>query len=83
MPSTAEEQMAGQRNKRHPFGLLAGIVIVTVIVMVAFFTSVYIYTHPTSGISLFFIEVSQSSLPSSSVVKDANKVTFIYLNGAI
>uniref|UniRef100_A0A674NB84 Plexin domain containing 2a n=1 Tax=Takifugu rubripes TaxID=31033 RepID=A0A674NB84_TAKRU len=45
-----------QRNKRHPFGLLAGIVMVTVIVMVAFFTSVYIYNHPTSSISLFFIE---------------------------
>ncbi|XP_029687193.1 plexin domain-containing protein 2 [Takifugu rubripes] len=53
---TSEEQAAGQRNKRHPFGLLAGIVMVTVIVMVAFFTSVYIYNHPTSSISLFFIE---------------------------
>lgn len=83
MSSIAEEQTAGQRNKRHPFGLLAGIVMVTVIVMVAFFTSVYIYNHPTSSISLFFIEVSHSSPPSSSFVKDVYKVTFIYLHCAI
>lgn len=83
MSSTAEEQTAGQRNKRHPFGLLAGIVMVTLIVTVAFFTSVYVYNHPTSSISLFFIEVSQSSPPSSSFVKDVYKVIFIYLHGAV
>lgn len=66
LSSTAEDETAAQRNKQHPIGLLAGVVMVTAIMMAALLTSVYIYNHPTSSISLFFIEVSQRSLPRLS-----------------
>lgn len=35
----------------------------TALMMAALFTSIYIYHHPTSSISLFFLEVSQLSFP--------------------
>uniref|UniRef100_H3CJB2 Plexin domain containing 2a n=1 Tax=Tetraodon nigroviridis TaxID=99883 RepID=H3CJB2_TETNG len=51
-----EEETAGERNQHHPIGLLAGVVMVTALMIAAVFTSVYIYHHPTSTISLFFIQ---------------------------
>lgn len=39
-------------------GLLAGIVMAMVIMGAAVLTSVYMYNHPTSSASLFFMEVS-------------------------
>lgn len=78
MSSTAEEETAAQRKEQHPIGLLAGVVMVTAIMMAALLTSVYIYNHPTSSISLFFIEVSQRSLALSSFIKGCSE-SDIYL----
>lgn len=79
MSPTAEEETATHRNTQHPIGLLAGVVMVTAITMAALLTSVYIYNHPTSSISLFFIEVSQRSLASPSFIKAVTAESDIYL----
>lgn len=56
---TAEDgETSGERDELQPLGLLAGIVMVMVIVVAAVLMSVYIYNHPTSSASLFFMEVS-------------------------
>lgn len=47
----------------------------TALTIAAIFTLVYMYHHPTSSISLFFIEVSQLSFPF--VVQDVCPLTFI------
>lgn len=59
MSVTAEDgETSGERNELQPIGLLAGIIMVMVIVVAAVLMSVYIYNHPTSSASLFFMEVS-------------------------
>ncbi|XP_028283252.1 plexin domain-containing protein 2-like [Parambassis ranga] len=54
-------QYEGQLNTEESdeqlqIGLLTGIVIVMVVMVAAIFTSIYMYNHPTSTASLFFIE---------------------------
>ncbi|XP_047446533.1 plexin domain-containing protein 2-like [Mugil cephalus] len=46
----------GESDERLQIGLLVGIVTVMVVMAAAVFVSVYMYNHPTSDISLFFIE---------------------------
>ncbi|TKS79614.1 Plexin domain-containing protein 2 [Collichthys lucidus] len=50
------EQTAGDSDERLQIGLLVGIVTMMVVIAAAVFTSVYMYTHPTSSASIFFME---------------------------
>uniref|UniRef100_A0A673AFP7 Si:ch211-106h4.6 n=1 Tax=Sphaeramia orbicularis TaxID=375764 RepID=A0A673AFP7_9TELE len=50
------EETAGQNDERLQIGLLVGIIMVTVVMAAAVLLSVYIYTHPTSSVSLFLME---------------------------
>ncbi|TMS10064.1 Plexin domain-containing protein 2 [Larimichthys crocea] len=50
------EQTAGDSDERLQIGLLVGIVTMMVIIAAAVFTSVYMYNHPTSSASIFFME---------------------------
>ncbi|KAI3374793.1 hypothetical protein L3Q82_021347 [Scortum barcoo] len=51
-----DEEAAGGSDERLQIGLLAGIVTVMVIMAAAVMMSVYMYNHPTSSASLFFME---------------------------
>ncbi|KAG8014278.1 Plexin domain-containing protein 2 [Nibea albiflora] len=50
------EQTTGESDERLQIGLLVGIVTMMVIIAAAVFTSVYMYNHPTSSASIFFME---------------------------
>ncbi|XP_027147743.1 plexin domain-containing protein 2 isoform X2 [Larimichthys crocea] len=50
------EQATGDSDERLQIGLLVGIVTMMVIIAAAVFTSVYMYNHPTSSASIFFME---------------------------
>lgn len=47
-----------ESRKAMPVGLLAGVVIVMIALLAAVLTSIYMYSHPTSSASVFFLEVS-------------------------
>lgn len=51
-----------ERDARLQTGLLAGIIMTVVIMAAAVLLSVYVYNHPTSSVSLFFMEVSDTQL---------------------
>lgn len=57
----AAEETKGEREEQPQAGLLAGIVMVMVIMGAAVLVSVYVYNHPTSSVSLFFMEVSDNN----------------------
>ena len=46
-----------QKEDRLQTGLLVGILLATVLMVAAVMVTVYMYHHPTSSASLFFIEV--------------------------
>ncbi|XP_044077005.1 plexin domain-containing protein 2-like isoform X2 [Siniperca chuatsi] len=58
-----DEETTGESDERLQIGLLAGIVIVMVIMAAAILMSVYMYNHPTSNASLFFMERRPSRWP--------------------
>ncbi|XP_061777057.1 plexin domain-containing protein 2-like isoform X1 [Nerophis ophidion] len=60
-PTADGENDTGQREK---VGLLAGIVIVTAVMAAVVLVSVYMYHHPTSSVSLFFLERRPASWPT-------------------
>ncbi|XP_043991396.1 plexin domain-containing protein 2-like [Gambusia affinis] len=45
-----------ESQKAMPVGLLAGVVIVMIALLAAVLTSIYMYSHPTSSASVFFLE---------------------------
>lgn len=47
-----------QREEKKQTGLLIGILVTMVLMVVAVLATIYMYYHPTSSASLFFIEVS-------------------------
>ncbi|XP_076601247.1 plexin domain-containing protein 2 [Chaetodon auriga] len=51
-----DEETTGKSDERLQIGLLAGIVMVMIIMAAAVLMSVYMYNHPTSSVSLFFME---------------------------
>ncbi|XP_037642307.1 plexin domain-containing protein 2 isoform X1 [Sebastes umbrosus] len=51
-----DQETTGEIDERPQTGLLAGIVMVMVIMGAAVLMSVYMYNHPTSSASLFFME---------------------------
>ncbi|XP_038573583.1 plexin domain-containing protein 2 isoform X2 [Micropterus salmoides] len=51
-----DDETTGESDERLQIGLLAGIVMVVVIMAAAVLMSVYMYNHPTSNASLFFME---------------------------
>lgn len=53
-----DEETAGARAEQQPVALLAGVSMAMVILVAAGSVSVYLYNHPTSSVSLFFMEVS-------------------------
>lgn len=53
-----DEETAGERAERQPVALLAAVSMAMVILVAAGSVSVYMYNHPTSSVSLFFMEVS-------------------------
>ncbi|XP_077955628.1 plexin domain-containing protein 2 isoform X3 [Gasterosteus aculeatus] len=55
-PADGNEEAAGVSDGWPQTGLLAGIVMAMVIMGAAVLTSVYMYNHPTSSASLFFME---------------------------
>lgn len=63
--TAGDEEAAGESDERLQIGLLAGIVMVMVIMAAAVLMSVYMYNHPTSSASLFFMEVSGTQVCSS------------------
>ncbi|XP_034411813.1 plexin domain-containing protein 2-like [Cyclopterus lumpus] len=56
LAEAGEEETIGEREERPQFALLAGIVMVMVIMGAAVLVLVYLYNHPTSSVSLFFME---------------------------
>ena len=54
------KESAAERKDTHPLhtGLILGILVLLHIMAAAALVTVYIYHHPTSAASLFFIEVS-------------------------
>ncbi|CAG5896526.1 unnamed protein product [Menidia menidia] len=50
------EESRGEREQGLPIGLLVGIIMVMVIMAAAVLMSIYMYSHPTSSASIFFIE---------------------------
>ncbi|XP_068427435.1 plexin domain-containing protein 2 [Clinocottus analis] len=55
-PAEGAEETTEEVDERPQAGLLAGILMVMVIMGAAVLVSVYMYNHPTSSVSLFFIE---------------------------
>ncbi|XP_040911866.1 plexin domain-containing protein 2-like [Toxotes jaculatrix] len=51
-----DKENTGERDERLQIGLLVGIVMMMVIMAAAVLLSVYMYNHPTSSASLFFME---------------------------
>ncbi|KAM9349889.1 plexin domain-containing protein 2 [Symphorus nematophorus] len=51
-----DKETSGDGDERLQIGLLAGIIMVMVIMAAAVLLSVYMYNHPTSSASLFFME---------------------------
>ncbi|XP_060940887.1 plexin domain-containing protein 2 [Limanda limanda] len=51
-----EEEDTGEGDERLQVGLLAGIVLTMVVMAAAVLLSLYVYSHPTSSASLFFME---------------------------
>ncbi|XP_034469656.1 plexin domain-containing protein 2-like [Hippoglossus hippoglossus] len=51
-----EEEDTGEGDERLQMGLLAGIVLMMVVMAAAVLLSLYVYSHPTSSASLFFME---------------------------
>lgn len=56
--AAADEETVGGRAEQQPVGLLAGISMAVLILVAAAGIFVYMYNHPTSSVSLFFMEVS-------------------------
>ncbi|XP_068593970.1 plexin domain-containing protein 2, partial [Cebidichthys violaceus] len=54
--SPGPEETTGESDEQPQTGLLAGIVMVMVVMGAAVLMSVYMYNHPTSSASLFFME---------------------------
>ncbi|KAK5602802.1 hypothetical protein CRENBAI_025074 [Crenichthys baileyi] len=45
-----------ESGKAMPFGLLAGLIIMMIVLLAAVLMSIYMYNHPTSSASLFLVE---------------------------
>lgn len=58
-----DEPEEEQREVRLQTGLLVGISLVMITMAAAIIATVYMYNHPTSSASLFFIEVSRPTAP--------------------
>ncbi|XP_075339442.1 plexin domain-containing protein 2 [Odontesthes bonariensis] len=58
-----EEESKEDRNEGLQIGLLVGIVMVMVVMVVAILVSIYMYSHPTSSASLFFMERRPTQWP--------------------
>ena len=58
------KESSAERKGTHPLhtGLILGILMVMLIMAATVLVTVYIYHHPTSAASLFFIEVSLSTI---------------------
>ncbi|XP_019751855.1 plexin domain-containing protein 2 [Hippocampus comes] len=56
-----EDEDTGQREQA---GLLAGVVVVSVVMVTGILVSVYVYNHPTSTASLFFMERRPARWPT-------------------
>ncbi|XP_019955255.2 plexin domain-containing protein 2 [Paralichthys olivaceus] len=52
----ADEKDTGESDERLQIGLLVGIVVMMVVMATAVLLSLYMYSHPTSSASLFFME---------------------------
>lgn len=59
-----DEETAVERAEQQPVALLAGVSMAMVILVAAGSVSVYMYNHPTSSVSLFFMEVSVQVISS-------------------
>lgn len=56
--AAAEEETVEAGAEQQPTGLLAGVSVAVVLLLAAAAISAYMYSHPTSSVSLFFMEVS-------------------------
>uniref|UniRef100_A0A3Q1GYX1 Plexin domain containing 2a n=1 Tax=Anabas testudineus TaxID=64144 RepID=A0A3Q1GYX1_ANATE len=54
--TTGAEKNTGESDERLQLGLLVGVIVMVVTVAAAVLLSVYMYNHPTSSVSLFFME---------------------------
>ncbi|XP_033182364.1 plexin domain-containing protein 2 isoform X2 [Anabas testudineus] len=55
-PADGAEKNTGESDERLQLGLLVGVIVMVVTVAAAVLLSVYMYNHPTSSVSLFFME---------------------------
>ncbi|XP_030630449.1 plexin domain-containing protein 2 [Chanos chanos] len=62
--SSLSDDSEERREERLQTGLLIGILLTTVLMVSAVLVSVYMYTHPTSSVSLFFIERRPARWPT-------------------
>ncbi|XP_051259562.1 plexin domain-containing protein 2 isoform X2 [Dicentrarchus labrax] len=58
------KETPGESHEQLQIGLLAGIIMVTVIMAAAVLLSVYMYNHPTSSASIFFMERRPTRWPT-------------------
>ncbi|XP_022614042.1 plexin domain-containing protein 2-like [Seriola dumerili] len=55
-PAEGDKESTGESDDRLQIGLLAGIIMMMVVMAAAVLLSLYVYNHPTSSASLFFME---------------------------
>ncbi|XP_056277842.1 plexin domain-containing protein 2-like isoform X2 [Pseudoliparis swirei] len=72
----APEETKGEREEQPQAGLLAGIVMVMVIMGAAVLVSVYVYNHPTSSVSLFFMERRPTRWPIMKFRRGSSRPTY-------
>lgn len=71
--AAADEETVGGRAEQQPVGLLAGISMAVLILVAAAGISVYMYNHPTSSVSLFFMEVSVHVVCNLNILRRVEK----------
>lgn len=67
--TAGDKENTGENDEQLQIGLLAGIVMMMVVMAAAVLLSVYMYNHPTSNASLFFMEVSDSKNTRTFLLK--------------
>ncbi|XP_075877954.1 plexin domain-containing protein 2 [Nelusetta ayraudi] len=74
--TSADEETVGGRAEQQPVGLLAGISMAVLVVVAAAGISVYMYNHPTSSVSLFFMERRPTRWPIMTFRQSSNQPSY-------
>ncbi|XP_070701604.1 plexin domain-containing protein 2 [Pempheris klunzingeri] len=77
-----DKETTGESDERQQIGLLAGIIMVMVIMAAAVLLSVYVYNHPTSSASLFFIERRPTRWPIMKFRRGSSRPSYAEVEAA-